>query len=177
MGFRQSLVGAVFATVVAAVLVSNIEVDAPLAGFTLSFTIQYTRSIIWTIRMYSQLEMNMNAVERVIDYSELETEDQGGFDPPAAWPAEGRLEVSDLEVRYAPDLPSVLKGLTFNVEKGQRIGIVGRTGKNRRNTLVPTRCTIGPRADYFRLRQVDIYLGSLPLPSTLPRWHDLCRRH
>ena len=128
MGFRQSLVGAVFAIVVAAVLVSNPAIDAPLAGFTLSFTISYTRCIIWTIRLYSQLEMNMNAVERVIDYSELQTEEQGGHDAPAAWPTEGRLEVNDLEVGYAPDLPSVLKGLTFNVEKGQRIGIVGRTG-------------------------------------------------
>ena len=129
MGFRQSLVGAVFATVVSFVLVANVDMDASLAGYTLSFTIQYTRSIIWTIRMYSQLEMNMNAVERVIDYSELEPEDQGGHDVPAGWPTEGRLEVSDLVIGYAPDLPPVLKGLTFNVEKGQRIGIVGRTGK------------------------------------------------
>ena len=130
MGFRQSLVGVVFSVVIAALLVANPAMDAPRAGFALSFTISYTRTIIWTIRLYSQLEMNMNAVERVIDYSELTIEDQGGHDAPAAWPTEGRLEVNDLEVAYAPDLPSVLKGLTFNVEKGQRIGIVGRTGSN-----------------------------------------------
>ena len=130
------MVGAVFATVVAFVLVSNVETDAPLAGFTLSFTIQYTRCIIWTIRMYAQLEMNMNAVERVIDYSELKPEDQGGLSAPAAWPTEGRLEVSDLVAGYAADLPSVLKGLTFNVEKGQRIGIVGRTGKPNNNSSI-----------------------------------------
>jgi ABC-type multidrug transport system fused ATPase/permease subunit len=31
-------------------------------------------------------------------------------------------------VGYAPDLPAVIKGLTFNVESNQRVGAVGRTG-------------------------------------------------
>lgn len=131
MGFRQSLLGAAFATAVAFLLVSEPSMDAPLAGYMLSFTIQYTRSIIWAVRSYAQLEMNMNAVERVVDYSELVIEEQGGHDVPAAWPTEGRLEISNLVVGYSPDLPAVLKGLSFTVEKGQRIGIVGRTGSGK----------------------------------------------
>ena len=131
MGFRQAVIGAVFATVVSFILISEPTMDAPLAGFTLGFTIQYTRSIIWTIRSYSMLEMNMNAVERVVDYSELAIEDQDGHDVPAAWPTEGRLEITDLVAGYAPDLPPVLKGLSFSVEKGQRVGIVGRTGSGK----------------------------------------------
>lgn len=70
----------------------------------------------------------MNAAERIIEYSNLPTESLEGADPPAAWPSEGRLEVNDLVVSYAPDLPPVLKGLTFRVERNERIGVVGRTG-------------------------------------------------
>src|SRR5205814_313888 len=33
-----------------------------------------------------------------------------------------------LWVGYAPDLPPVLKGLSFRVQKNERIGVVGRTG-------------------------------------------------
>ncbi|KAF7720354.1 hypothetical protein EC973_000480, partial [Apophysomyces ossiformis] len=37
----------------------------------------------------------------------------------------------DLEVRYAPDLPAVLKGLTFSVRPKEKIGVVGRTGSGK----------------------------------------------
>jgi ABC-type multidrug transport system fused ATPase/permease subunit len=70
----------------------------------------------------------MNAAERIIEYSNLQTESLDGASPPAAWPSEGRLEVNNLVVGYAPDLPPVLKGLTFSVSRNERIGVVGRTG-------------------------------------------------
>lgn len=31
-------------------------------------------------------------------------------------------------VRYRPDLPPVIKGLSFSVRAGEKIGICGRTG-------------------------------------------------
>jgi ABC-type multidrug transport system fused ATPase/permease subunit len=34
----------------------------------------------------------------------------------------------DLVVSYASDLPPVLHGLSFSVEKNERLGVVGRTG-------------------------------------------------
>jgi len=72
--------------------------------------------------------MSFNATERVVEYTELKTEVQGGEKPPAAWPTEGRVEVRDLVAAYAEDLPPVLKGLSFTVEGHQRVGVVGRTG-------------------------------------------------
>jgi len=72
--------------------------------------------------------MSFNATERVVEYTELKTEVQGGDKPPAAWPTEGRVEVRDLVAAYAEDLPPVLKGLSFTVEGHQRVGVVGRTG-------------------------------------------------
>ena len=64
----------------------------------------------------------------ILQYTELDTEALGGKSPPAAWPTEGRIEVNDLVVGYTPDLPPVLKGLTFSVNRNERIGVVGRTG-------------------------------------------------
>ncbi|KAK2809202.1 hypothetical protein FQN50_004038 [Emmonsiellopsis sp. PD_5] len=128
LGFRMTVVGAVFASITAALVMSIKRIDASLAGFALSFALQYTAAISWALRQYATVELNMNATERVIEYSNIEIESQGGLDVPAAWPTEGRLEVSDLVVGYAPDLPAVLKGLTFTVDKNQRVGVVGRTG-------------------------------------------------
>lgn len=128
MGLRMALVGGLFSTIIASMILLIPYVDASLAGFALSFALNYGLDVIWIIRHYANLELEMNAVERVTEYSNIKTESQDGADPPAAWPSEGRLEVNDLVVAYAPDLPPVLKGLSFSVERSERIGVVGRTG-------------------------------------------------
>jgi len=126
----MSLIGGFFATFVAIfiLVMPGGGIDASLAGFALSFALEYTGTVIWTIRHYANLELDMNAAERIIEYSNLATESQEGIEPPAHWPSEGRLEVNDLVVSYADDLPPVLKGLSFNIERNERIGVVGRTG-------------------------------------------------
>ena len=128
LGFRMNLLGAIFATSTAALVGYVPGITASLAGFALSFALQYNSATSMAVRQYANTELNMNATERVIEYSSIELENQGGADAPAAWPTEGRLEVSDLVVGYAPDLPPVLDGLSFTVEKNQRVGVVGRTG-------------------------------------------------
>lgn len=128
LGIRMNLVGAVFSTLTAALVVYLPGISASLAGFALSFALQCNTAIAYSLRQYANIELNMNATERVIEYSNIELENQGGADAPAAWPTEGRLEVHDLVVGYAPELPPILKGLSFTVEKNQRVGVVGRTG-------------------------------------------------
>ena len=70
----------------------------------------------------------MNAMERIVEYSRIPVESQQGTVVPARWPTEGRLQVEGLVAGYAPDLPPVLKGLSFEVTSNQRIGVIGRTG-------------------------------------------------
>ena len=127
-GFRMNIVGAVFSAITAALIVSIPGITASLAGFALSFALQYTSAISWSLRQYASVELDMNATERVVEYSNIEIENQGGEDVPAAWPTEGKLEVKGLVVGYSPELPAVLKGLSFTVENNQRVGVVGRTG-------------------------------------------------
>ena len=128
ISFRLNMVGAVFATITAALIASTHGIDASLAGFALSFALQYTAALVWALRSYADVELDMNAVERIVEYSNLPVEDQSGDPAPAAWPSEGCLEVANLVVGYAADLPPVLKGLTFSIKRNQRIGVVGRTG-------------------------------------------------
>ncbi|KAM5355421.1 hypothetical protein ACJ41O_002067 [Fusarium nematophilum] len=128
MGLRMAFVGTLFSTVVGIVVIMSPSMDAALAGFTLSFALDFAESILWTIRHYAGMELNMNSTERVVEYTELETETLDGDKPPAAWPTSGSMEVNNLEVAYAPDLPPVLKGISFNVNSKERLGVVGRTG-------------------------------------------------
>lgn len=67
-------------------------------------------------------------MERIVEYSRIPVESQQGTVVPARWPTEGHLQVEGLVAGYAPDLPPVLKGLSFEVTSNQRIGVIGRTG-------------------------------------------------
>ncbi|KAF2454202.1 P-loop containing nucleoside triphosphate hydrolase protein [Lineolata rhizophorae] len=128
LSWRLGVVGALFSAAVAILVVFVKTIDASLAGFALSFTLQYTMALIWALRQWAAVELAMNSMERIVEYSEIAIEDQSGIDAPASWPSQGRLEFNDLVVGYAIDLPPVLKGLTFSVDSNERIGVVGRTG-------------------------------------------------
>lgn len=131
LGFRVSMAGAIFSTITAALAVYLPNVSASLAGFVIGFSMQFTTAMAMTIRMSANMEMNMNAVERVLEYSSIDSEVLGGYEPPAAWPTHGRLEVSDLTVKYDSSLPPVLSNVSFEVAPSQRLGIVGRTGSGK----------------------------------------------
>lgn len=128
MGWRMSVVGSFFASFVTFFILLSPDMDSALAGFALSFALEFSGYIMWTIRHYANAELEMNAAERIVEYTELPTEDLTGVRPPAAWPTEGRVEVNDLVVSYADDLPPVLKGLNFSVNRNERVGVIGRTG-------------------------------------------------
>ncbi|KKZ63159.1 hypothetical protein EMCG_02536 [[Emmonsia] crescens] len=156
LGFRMSTIGSIFAIITAALVISMKGIDASLAGFALSFAMQYTNAIAHGLREYTNIELNMNATERVIEYSEIDIEPQDGFNAPAAWPTEGRLEVSNLVVAYAPDLPPVLNGLSFNVDKNQRVGVVGRTGAGKSSLTLALFRFLEARGGTIHVDGIDI---------------------
>jgi ABC-type oligopeptide transport system ATPase subunit len=45
-----------------------------------------------------------------------------------SWPTEGAIEFENVQLRYRPELPLVLKGVSFKVRPGEKVGIIGRTG-------------------------------------------------
>ncbi|XP_047234005.1 ATP-binding cassette sub-family C member 3 isoform X2 [Girardinichthys multiradiatus] len=102
-----------------------------LVGLSVSYALQVTMSLNWMVRMTSDLENNIVAVERVKEYSETKTEAPWEVEnkkPPPEWPMEGNVEFKEYSVRYREGLDLVLKNITLSVKGGEKIGIVGRTG-------------------------------------------------
>ncbi|KAG1754951.1 P-loop containing nucleoside triphosphate hydrolase protein [Suillus paluster] len=87
------------------------------------------------VRVLAQLELDFNAVERVVEYLSVPQEAPAIIEknrPPAYWPSSnGQLVVDNLVVRYNPDLPDVLKNISFVVQPSEKIGVVGRTGSGK----------------------------------------------
>ena len=89
------------------------------------------------VLMYSDLENQMNSIERVNYYAtNLEEEAARHSDEVRpSWPEKGRITFSDVHMRYRPGLPLVLNGLTMDIQGGERIGIVGRTGAGKSSIM------------------------------------------
>ncbi|KAL4876553.1 P-loop containing nucleoside triphosphate hydrolase protein [Aspergillus karnatakaensis] len=167
MDFWLSMVGAVFVASVTMIFVVIRSLDAPLAGFALSFALELSNVISWLLSDYARLEVNFNAAERIVEYTNLEQEPQDGVQVPASWPTRGELEVTDLTVSYAPSLPPVLRNLNFTIQPGERVGIVGRTGAGKSSLAMTL------------LRCLDIRSGSIHIDGTdiaSIRLHDLRSR-
>ncbi|XP_019398025.1 PREDICTED: voltage-dependent T-type calcium channel subunit alpha-1G [Crocodylus porosus] len=132
LGIRVEFVGScvVFFAALFAVLGKN-SLNAGLVGLSVSYALQVTVALNWMVRMASDLESNIVAVERVKEYSETETEAPWIIEdrrPPEDWPAKGEVEFVNYSVRYRKGLDLVLTDLNLRVNGGEKIGIVGRTG-------------------------------------------------
>ncbi|KAJ3042390.1 hypothetical protein HDV00_007346 [Rhizophlyctis rosea] len=127
---RTDLLGAVVALGAGVAVVAG-GLDAGWAGLVLTYALNFSDALLWIVRQHAEVEMNMNSVERIREYTTLEQEPPAVVEsrrPPPGWPHEGGIQVKDVVVRYAPDQPPVLKSISFQVKPREKIGIVGRTG-------------------------------------------------
>ncbi|KAL7329109.1 hypothetical protein PS15p_207267 [Mucor circinelloides] len=131
---RYAFSGALINMITSSIILLSVDkMDASLAGFCLSFVLLFTDQMFWGIRRYTSLEMSFNAVERVVEFMEIDQEAPAITElrPSREWPTRGRIDVNDLEIKYAADLDPVLKGISFSVKPQEKIGVVGRTGSGK----------------------------------------------
>ncbi|XP_028899889.2 multidrug resistance-associated protein 1 isoform X3 [Zeugodacus cucurbitae] len=102
-----------------------------LVGLSVSYALQVTQTLNWLVRMTSDIETNIVAVERIKEYGETKQEAPWELENskvPRDWPTEGKVVFEDFKVRYREGLELVLRGITVSISGGEKVGIVGRTG-------------------------------------------------
>jgi len=112
------------------VLLSN-NISPGLAAVSLTYAMSFSNYLIWIVRMYAMFEQNMNSVQRISDTMSAEQEadpDTAQCHPDATWPSHGVVEFRRFSTRYRPDLDMCLRDISFRADRGERVGIVGRTG-------------------------------------------------
>ena len=132
LAFRIDIAGALVSFFTGVFVITSVgHIDPGAAGLSLSYAITFTENVLWLVRLYAANEQNMNAVERVKEYIDVEQEAPAEIPetkPAANWPSHGGVQFIGYSTRYRDDLNLVLTNVSFNVRPGEKVGIVGRTG-------------------------------------------------
>ncbi|CAO3592407.1 unnamed protein product [Absidia cylindrospora] len=141
------------------ILLNIDHIDAGMAGISLFYAYSFLTNIYWFIRQYTQVEMDLNSVERVQEYLNIDQEAPSvveGRRPPAAWPTSGAVQVKDLEIRYAPELDPVIRGISFDIKSHAKVGIVGRTGSGKSTLALSFFRFLEPSGGSITMDGIDI---------------------
>ncbi|KAJ3108605.1 hypothetical protein HDU96_007467 [Phlyctochytrium bullatum] len=132
---------------------------ASLMGLAISSASQLTEQLSTLIMMTAALESEMVAVERVTKYANglpAEAERLLPSDPAnAEWPSGGKIEIKNLEVKYRAESDPVIKDLTFTINPGEKVGIVGRTGSGKSTLLTALFRIVEPSSGTIYIDDLD----------------------
>ncbi|XP_054726195.1 probable multidrug resistance-associated protein lethal(2)03659 [Anastrepha obliqua] len=110
-------------------------------GLAITQAMGMTGMVQWGMRQSAELENTMTAVERIVEYEDIEPEGElespADKKPPKTWPEEGKIVFDQLSLRYLPDPKAeyVLKSLNFVIKPCEKVGIVGRTGAGKSSLI------------------------------------------
>ncbi|KAK4398609.1 ABC transporter C family member 3, partial [Sesamum angolense] len=115
-------------------------IDPSVAGLAVTYGLNLNMLQAWVVWNLCFMENRIISVERILQYTSIPIEPPLVVEsnrPESHWPIHGEVNIQDLQVRYAPHMPFVLRGLTCTFLGGKKTGIVGRTGSGK-STLIQT---------------------------------------
>ncbi|XP_072977430.1 ABC transporter C family member 10-like [Typha angustifolia] len=149
-------------------------------GMALSYGLSLNMSLVFSIQNQCTLANYIISVERLNQYMNVTSEGPEVVEdnrPPPNWPSIGRVEIKDLKIRYRPDTPLVLRGISCTFEGGHKIGIVGRTGSGKTTLIGALFRLVEPAGGRILIDGIDIVkvglhdlrsrLGIIPQDPTL----------
>ncbi|UJR25517.1 hypothetical protein I4U23_006863 [Adineta vaga] len=135
------------------------RLTAGIVGLAVTYSMQITQTLNWLVRMASDVETNIVSVERIDEYAKLTPEAAWEIPekkPPANWPATGEIQINNLSTRYRDNLELVLKDITVNIQSGEKIGIIGRTGSGKSSLCIALFRIIEPANGEIIVDNIDI---------------------
>ncbi|XP_068238012.1 multidrug resistance-associated protein 1-like isoform X2 [Palaemon carinicauda] len=146
-----------FATLFA--VMSRGSISGGVVGLSISYALSVTQTLNWLVRMTSDVETNVVAVERIKEYTEMPQEapwEMPNNKPHKDWPEEGVVEFRNYSTRYRQGLDLVVKNINCKILKGEKIGIVGRTGAGKSSLTLALFRIIEPAGGEIVIDNVDI---------------------
>ncbi len=185
LNIRAQVMGALVSGAVSLfIVVERDNISSTLAGIILLYSLQFTDSMVNTLRCYAECQNSMNSVERVQEYCNLESEkylnkslgngiygnnnnnnnnnnNRQQMIDDTNWPQQGNIRFDKLCLKYRLNEPAVLKDITFDIDSGMKVGIVGRSGAGKSSILTALFRTTEPCSGKIIIDGIDIL--TLPL--------------
>ncbi|KAF1346461.1 hypothetical protein BDV97DRAFT_400391 [Delphinella strobiligena] len=165
LAFRVDVTGALVSFFAGAFVILSVgKIDAGAAGLAMTYAVTFTENVLWFVRLYSVNEQNMNAVERIKEYFDVDQEADHIIPenrPAANWPSKGGVEFIGYSTRYREDFDYVLKNITFKILPGEKVGVVGRTGAGKSSLALALFRALEAEKGKILIDEVDIGLIGL----------------
>ena len=116
---------------------SSLTASPAAFGLCITYALELSAFLKFGTKMTLDIQRGMAGVERILEYAEgIPSEPTGGTAVPgteggAQWPSAGRIVTTNMCVRYRPELPLALRGVSCVIEPCAKVGIVGRTGSGK----------------------------------------------
>ncbi|KAJ8395688.1 hypothetical protein AAFF_G00029250 [Aldrovandia affinis] len=117
-------------------------------GIIITLSMLILGTFQWAVITSITVDGLMRSVDRVFKFIDLPSEEPKSMarvkdtdmvieNPHATdgWPSRGQMEVRDLSVKYTAAGRAVLQKLSFSIDGGHRVGVLGRTGSGKSTLL------------------------------------------
>jgi ABC-type multidrug transport system fused ATPase/permease subunit len=160
LSWRLDCIAACLILIVAMLAISQRNNLSPsLTALSLTEVLDVTGFLKYAVQSAAMFESRFNSVERIMAYNQLAQEAPATIEatqPEDNWPTEGALSYRGVWMRYRPELPAVLKGVTFNIAAGEKVGICGRTGSGKSSLIVSLFRIVEPYQGSILMDGVDL---------------------
>lgn len=105
---------------------------------------------------YQQFQNSLTSAERVFQMFDERAEQNDSN--PSQFACKGSIQIKDLNFRYQPDLPWVLKDINIDIKAGESIALIGRTGSGK-STFVSL------LQRFYNLPKKTIFIDQVPIEN------------
>ncbi|KAK2707578.1 ATP-binding cassette sub-family C member 10-like isoform X2 [Artemia franciscana] len=108
-------------------------VDPGIVGLLVTYSLTMNGMLSASVTSFADTERDLVSVERTEAYTKKVVPEKwrGVTSPPVSWPQQGAVTFENVCLQYREHLPFALDNITFEVNAGEKIGIVGRTGSGK----------------------------------------------
>ena len=123
---------------------SDGRTSAASIGLSLNYSLLVPIYLAWVVKFVADIENYMNAVERILQYTGLESEVELETVSDVGTPeeqnsmelSEGRIRFENVSLSHSVDMRAVISGLNLKIPAGQKVGICGRSGSGKSTLLL-----------------------------------------
>ena len=113
--------------------------DAAAIGLMLDYSIEISEELLEAFEQASQVERSLVSLERCDAFTKLPSENyedeklkESKYNlSDTSWPSNGKLTFENFSIKYRDDCDLALKNINLEINPGEKIGIIGRTGSGK----------------------------------------------